>query len=134
MARAYEREVALRLEVPDLLVEELARPDDLRPFEDFDRLEEARPDELFLLDELLFLDALLLVVDDRRFDVLRERFRPELEARSDDGTSALTTALVSVGICFSRKEAMRSSWRRMSFAIFAVSVSPSAVARVSIAV
>lgn len=118
----YERDEALLLEVPDFfLVDELARPDDLRRLEGFERLEEARLDEL--LDD-----------DERAFEVLRERLRPELEARSEDGTSALTTALVSVGICFSRKEAMRSSSRRMPFAIFAVSVSPSAVARVSIAV
>jgi hypothetical protein len=54
--------------------------------------------------------------------------------RSAAGTSSVTTAFVSWGMSFSRKLAMRSSWRRYSRASFAVSESFSASASVSIAV
>ena len=53
--------------------------------------------------------------------------------RSAAGISSVTTAFVSCGISFSRKFAMRSSWRRYSRASFAVSLSSSASASVSIA-
>ena len=54
--------------------------------------------------------------------------------RSAAGISSVTTAFVSCGISFSRKFAMRSSWRRYSRASFAVSASFSDSASVSIAV
>ena len=66
------------------------------------------------------------------------RPRPEAAAvglrRSAAGTSSVTTAFVSVGISFSRKLAIRSSWRRYSRASLAVSASLSDSASVSIAV
>lgn len=108
--RPDERELELRFD------DELLRAGDLRP-----------------LDAFVPLEVLLLDAEERDFE-LERRLRELDEARSEAGTSALTRALVSAGICFSRKEAMRSSSRRMPFAIFAVSVSPSAIARVSIAV
>ena len=54
--------------------------------------------------------------------------------RSAAGISSVTTAFVSVGISFSRKLAIRSSWRRYSRASLTVSESLSASASVSIAV
>jgi hypothetical protein len=77
-------------------------------------------------------DAARAVPDDRAV-----RPRPEAAAglrRSAAGTSSVTTAFVSVGISFSRKLAIRSSWRRYSRASLTVSSSLSASASVSIAV
>src|SRR5689334_1693293 len=86
-----------------------------------------------LLDVLLLVEALGLLgvfaLLERVLDVVRERLdevRRDVEEplRSAAGISAFATSFVSSGICFSRKDAMRSSSRRMPFASFAVSVSP----------
>ncbi|MDX6724969.1 MAG: hypothetical protein QOD73_3373, partial [Solirubrobacteraceae bacterium] len=53
--------------------------------------------------------------------------------RSAAGISSVTTALLSCGISFVRNAAMRSSCLRWSRASFAVSGSPTASAKVSIA-
>jgi len=60
----------------------------------------------------------------------RRRERPE-SARCSRGISALTTALTSRPSSASRNFAMRSSSRRIDFANWAVSRSPTSVARVS---
>lgn len=75
-------------------------------------------------------------LDERRRVFARElREPPEaFERRSDAGTSSLTTALVSTGICLARKLAIRSSSRRIERASFAVSRSPTDSASASIAV
>ena len=70
-----------------------------------------------------------LVVVVRRLVV---RLRPPL--RSLRGISACTTDLVRRGISFSRKPAIRFSSRRIAFASFAVSLSPTASASFWIAV
>ena len=66
-----------------------------------------------------------------RLDV--ERRRPDC-ARWSRGISFLTRSLTSCGISFSRYRAVFSSSRRMSRASFAVSLSPTSVASVSIVV
>jgi len=68
------------------------------------------------------------------FDAVREREPPDrLPLRWEAGISAFTTSLVSWTIVLSRNLAIRSSWRRYSFASLAVSLSPTASARASIA-
>jgi hypothetical protein len=69
----------------------------------------------------------------RRADVRVPLDRRRAPLRSAAGTSAWTTDFVSVGISRDRKSAMRSSCRRMARAIFAVSLSPTESAKVSIA-
>jgi hypothetical protein len=88
----------------------------LREDEPLDRVRELPPEARELLRE--------------RVDVERRR---DAERRSDAGISSVTTAFTSCGISFSRNLNMRSSSRRMVFAIFAVSLSPTAVASASIA-
>ena len=62
---------------------------------------------------------------------LLERLRRLLPPlRSLAGIDSRTTALVSVGICLWRKDAMRSSSRRIERASLAVSLSPTSSARV----
>jgi hypothetical protein len=56
------------------------------------------------------------------------------ERRSPAGISSFATAFVSCGISFPRNFCIRSSSRRIAFAIFAVSLSPTVSASVSIAV
>jgi hypothetical protein len=73
--------------------------------------------------------------DDERDDEDRERERDdEPFARSSFGISVFTTSLVSRGICFSTNLYIRSSSRRMDFAIFTVSLSPTPSASAMIAV
>ena len=98
--------------LPLPLREELLR-DDEPPLER-DELERDDDDELRLRDE-----------DDRRDDALR---------RSAAGISSCATAFVSCGISFARNFAIRSSSRLMPRASFAVSLSPTVSASVSIAV
>jgi hypothetical protein len=75
--------------------------------------------------------------EDDRDDEPLLRLRDELDRRDDvrrsaAGISSCATAFVSCGISFSRNFAMRSSSRLMPRAIFAVSLSPTTSARVSI--
>jgi hypothetical protein len=70
-------------------------------------------------------DALLRLAVDRR--------RPLEPLRSAAGISACATARVSTGIWRSRNDAIRSSSRRIWRASFAVSLSPTLSASVSIA-
>jgi hypothetical protein len=67
----------------------------------------------------------------RRLEVERRRRPVE---RCDAGIDSVATALVSCGISRSRKPDIRSSSRRMRLASWAVSLSPTVVASVSIAV
>jgi hypothetical protein len=121
-----------RLREP-LVRRELDEPDRELDERERDRLEPLlRPRE----PEVLRRRAL----DDlRELDDVRELGRRELERRdplrrSEAGTSAWTTLLVSVGMSPSRYLAMRSSSRRMLRASFAVSLSLTLSANVSIAV
>jgi hypothetical protein len=131
-----------RDEPPDREPEPDAREDD--PPEREEPLERDDPDERDAPDERDEADdrdeprereGALDRDDDAR--VAREREVDDDDAglrRSAAGTSSVTTAFVSCGISFCRKLAMRSSWRRYSRASFAVSVSCSDSASVSIAV
>ena len=94
------RPLDLLRELPELL-RELDAPEPLR--EDVLREERDEP-------ELRELEPLVRLRDEA--DELRRR----AVERCDDGISAVATAFVSVGICFSRKDAMRSSSRRIRFA------------------
>ena len=121
-------EPLLRREPPERDVDELREPLELL------RLRE--PDELLRLredDELLRRDDDADEPDDELFrrDDEDER-RREAVRRSAAGISSCATAFVSCGISFSRNFAMRSSSRRMPRAIFAVSLSPTTSASVSI--
>jgi hypothetical protein len=106
--------------------------DDERPADDFD---DDRPDAPFLdrddderpPDDR---DDAREPLDERELD--RRVLRPP--RRSDAGSSSCATAFVSCGINLLRKSRMRSSSRRMLFATLAVSLSPTSVASVSIAV
>jgi hypothetical protein len=131
-------EPLLRREPPER--DEDERDDELREPLELLRLRE--PDELLRPLELLRLrddDGLLRRDDDEddEDDVLFRRV-DEDERRRDDvrrsaaGISSCATAFVSCGISFSRNFAMRSSSRRMPRAIFAVSLSPTVSASVSI--
>jgi hypothetical protein len=136
-------------EEPDRLLERL-----LPPLER-DELDFARDEPAFDRDEP---DRLLAPLDlplperdelERERDEL-DRERDELELREllderrrelDDplrrsaaGISSRATAFASCGICFWRKFAIRSSSRRIDFASFAVSLSPTLSASASIAV
>jgi hypothetical protein len=95
--------------------EDEARDDVLRDEED--ELFRAGDDELFRAEEAELF----------RRDVDRRAVR-----RSAAGISSCATAFVSCGISFARNFAMRSSSRRMPRAIFAVSLSPTWSASVSI--
>src|SRR3954463_4793749 len=88
-----------------------------------ERLRDEPLPPLRLRDEALLLRRRLL-------DPLRRRLPP---LRSLAGIDSRTMALVSVGICFCRNDAMRSSSRRIERASLAVSLSPTCSARVSIA-
>ena len=77
-------------------------------------------------DDLRADDELDLREDDEA------RRRPPFLRRSAAGISSCATAFVSCGMSFSRNFAMRSSSRRMPRAIFAVSLSPTVSASVSI--
>lgn len=113
----------LERELGDLLFADPLRDDPLDRDEldpERDELERDRdeldPPERELLDER---DRLL---DDER--LLDERRRLDPPLRSAAGISSRATAFASCGICFSRNFAIRSSSRRMPFASFAVSLSP----------
>jgi hypothetical protein len=124
---------------------------------DFARAEPdfARDEPDFVRDELAFdrdeLDRLLPPLDlplPERDELERERDELELREllderrrelddplrRSAAGISSRATAFTSCGICFWRKFAIRSSSRRIDFASFAVSLSPTLSASASIAV
>jgi hypothetical protein len=147
------RDELLRDDVPDLR-------DELPPLRDDDadlRVDDEPPlrervDEPELRDELLFDDELPLRDRDAEPELrdddepLRER-DDEDEERDDErdrddeavlrsfaGISALTTSFVSFGICFATKSYMRCSSRRMPFASFTVSLSPTCSASAMIAV
>jgi hypothetical protein len=103
--------------------------------------EPERADELLLRpplrDELLRLREDELVRRPEELDERRElerRRRPPFVRRSFAGISLVTTDFVSCGIRPARYFAIRSSSRRMPLASFAVSLSPTASASVSIAV
>ena len=108
---------------------ELDRDDDERPEPERDDDERPEPerDDVRERDERERDDEL----DERERD--DERRRVDVR-RSAAGISAVATALVSCGICLRRKSRMRSSSRRIDFAIFAVSRSPTDSASASIAV
>jgi len=117
-------------------VEAALRPDDaalrapdraLLPDDPFDEL---RREELDRDDELRD-DEPLRDRDDE--DDERDR-DDEAFLRSFAGISALTTSLVSRGICFATKSYMRCSSRRICLAILTVSVSPTCSASAMIAV
>lgn len=76
----------------------------------------------------------LELLEDVRREAVRLRVGRAPFLRSSDGISAFATAPTSCGISFWRKLAMRSSSRRISFASFAVSLSPTEPASSSIAV
>ena len=122
----------LRREPPER--DEDERDDELREPLELLRLRE--PDELLRLrdEELLPLELpRLLDEDDELFRREDEDERPREDVRrSAAGISSCATAFVSCGISFSRNFAMRSSSRRMPRAIFAVSLSPTVSASVSI--
>jgi hypothetical protein len=120
----------LRDDEPPELRAEVERRDDepeLRVLRDDPELRELEP-----LRERDDVEPLRLREDD---DELRRRelLRRPVE-RCDAGISAVATAFVSCGIRRSRNFNMRSSSRRMRLASCAVSLSPTAVASVSIAV
>jgi hypothetical protein len=126
---------------PDRLLLDREEPDRLLP------LERDEPERL-LPPERDELDRERDELDDERDDDERELpfEREELEERllddrrreppfrSDAGISSRATAFASCSICFSRNFAIRSSSRRIDFASFAVSVSPTVSASVSMAV
>jgi hypothetical protein len=127
------------------LLEELERePEELRrePPERDDEPREDDEEPLPLRLELLRLreplELLRLRDDDPDDDELDRRDDDErrrvADLRSAAGISSCATAFVSCGISFARNFAMRSSSRRMPRAIFAVSLSPTTSASVSIAV
>lgn len=148
-ARALDDEPVLRDEEPDLrAVPRLAA---VVRFAEPARavvprlLDEARFDVELRLDEELRLEAAPRLDEEPRLDdpaaledfllaPLRRRGERPVPLRSAAGISAVTTAFVSTGIWRARKLAIRSSSRRICRASFAVSVSESAVASVSIAV
>ncbi len=115
----------------ELRLRELPDFDLLLPCEDF---EEARDEdepaaEARGVDEREPED--LVAFAEARDREPREREPPDrLLLRWEAGISAFTTSLVSVTMVLSRNLAIRSSWRRYSFASFAVSLSPTASARV----
>jgi hypothetical protein len=109
---------------PDLDRDELERDE---PEPDFEELERER-DELELLREPPDELELRELLDERRRE-LDDPLR-----RSAAGISSRATAFASCGICFWRKPAIRSSSRRIDFASFAVSLSPTLSASASIAV
>ena len=105
----------------------LPRDEVLRDRDEEPRDEEPRDDEAFddvELDLREDVDELLRRDDDAR--------RREPVRRSAAGISSCATAFVSCGISFSRNFAIRSSSRRMPRASFAVSLSPTVSASVSI--
>ena len=73
-------------------------------------------------------------VSERALPPLRRRERLPLVRRSAAGISSRATLFVSCGIWPSRNFAIRSSSRRMPLASWAVSLSPTVSASVSIAV
>lgn len=85
---------------------------ELPELRELDALEPLRDDVLRRVrePELRELEPLVRLRDEE--DELRRR----VVDRCDDGISAVATAFVSVGICFSRKDAMRSSSRRIRLA------------------
>ena len=125
-APAFAREVlAFARDVPDLARDEL---DLARDELDFVR---DVPDRL-----LPPLDLLLPERDELELRELLDERRRELDdpvRRSAAGISSRATAFASCGICFWRKFAIRSSSRRIDFASFAVSLSPTLSASASIA-
>jgi hypothetical protein len=135
-----------RLPLPDVEREReplLLRDEDddaLPPFRDDDELLRLRVDDEPLPlrdeDERDDADPLPLRDDD---ELLRLRDEDDARRRvpvlrSAAGISSCATAFVSCGISFSRNFAIRSSSRLMPRAIFAVSLSPTRSASVSIAV
>ena len=138
--RGAERPEVERPEVDLLDAErrELARADPEAP--DADR--RARLVEPLERDDELERDVVplrpLLRAEDRLRDCAERPFvEPRLvraPLRSSAGISSLTTAVVSCGIRRWRNDAMRSSWRLMSRATRAVSLSPTDLASASMAV
>ena len=133
---ALLREVVLR--APDerfRAAEERARVPDERVRDPDERVREAELDE-----RVRGPDERAREPERERFELLaaelvRDRDRRRVPVlRCLLGTSARATALASRGIRPSRYFAMRSSSRRMLRASFAVSLSPTAWAKVSIAV
>ena len=128
-----ERDDELELERDDD-----ARDDELRDDDDPLRERDEPPDERDDDEPPRDRDEeppLLRDDDERDEDDDRERDRDE-EAflRSFAGISALTTSLVSRGICFATKSYIRCSSRRIDLASLAVSVSPTCSASAMIAV
>ena len=121
----------LERDVPDFARDELERDDE----PDFDRADEPDFERDELERERDELELLREPPDELDFRELLDERRRVLEEvrRSAAGISSRATAFTSCGICFSRKLAMRSSSRRMPFASFAVSLSPTASASASIA-